>query len=281
MRHRCHALFLWGCLVLLLAAWCLPAAETPVLQTRVTDQAGVLQPGEAAEMEKFLADFEAKTSNQVAVLIVTSLGGDSIEDYTIRAARAKGLGTKEHDNGVLMVVAVQDRAIRIEVGTGLQGALTDAQSSRIIRNEMAPLLPKGQEQWGAAVWAGVRAIAQATVGEYKGDGGSSSRGGGGKIPLAGLIGFAVLGILGRVLPWWVRGIGGAVVGFFILGLVGVVLGAIGGIIAPFLLAAQLGGMVAGGGRRGGGGGSWGGGGFGGGFSGGGGGFDGGGASGRF
>ena len=278
MQKRFHIPCLLA-FVALLAALAFAAVEVPALKARVNDLAGVLSPEDAAAMEKFLADFEAKTSNQVAVLIVPSLQGENGEDYAIAVARKWGLGTKEHDNGVLLLVAVQDRVIRIEVGTGLQGALTDLQSSRIIRNEMAPLLQEGQEQWGTAVWAGVRAITQATVGEYKAPEEGPSNGTPVNFGAFAGIGFFVLGLLGRLLKVWISAIIGAIAGFFILGLPGIVLGAILGLLAPLFMSGRGGGLYMGGGGFGGG--FSGGGGFGGGFSGGGGSFDGGGASGRF
>jgi len=151
----------------LLTANCL-SLDVPPLTRRVTDKAGVLSPLEVQKMEEYLKNFEQETSNQIAVLIIPSLEGEVLEDYSIKVARKWALGTKEKDNGVLLLIAVKDRKIRIEVGLGLQGALTDALSSRIIRNEMAPLLRRGHENWDKAVWNGIKALAMATKGEYKG-----------------------------------------------------------------------------------------------------------------
>jgi uncharacterized protein len=258
------------CLGGALAAW----GAVPALTGRVVDEAGVLSPEETRGLEQFLADFEVRTSNQIAVLTVTSLGGTAIEDYAIEVARTWALGDRERDNGVLLLVAVQDRRIRIEVGLGLQGALTDALSSRIIRNEMAPRLAPGRERWGDAIGAGVRAIAQATAGEY--------RGGGGTVRREGVVnygawlgaGVLVLGIIGRLFRVWVSALLGLVAGFFVLGWpAGPIVGLIVGLLAPLFLLMRGGTVIGGGGS--GGGISFGG------FSGGGGSFDGGGASGRF
>lgn len=266
-------------LALLMAV--VPALETPVLNDRrVNDLAGVLPSGTTARLEEELRQFELRTSNQVALLTVRSLEGDSIEDFSIRTARAWGLGTEKNDNGVLLIIAVEDRAIRIEVGLGLQGALTDAQCGRIIRNEMAPRLPRGNERWEEAIVAGINAIMQATAGEYQGTGRTSSNGK--KTGLSGgllIIGFVILGVLGRAVHILVSAIAGAIAGFFFLGLPGIIAGFFAGLLAPLFMRGGSG-MVMGGGRGGGSGGGFGG--FsGGGFSGGGGGFDGGGASGRF
>lgn len=266
----------------LLAGLVAAAPAIPELRARVTDLAGVLPPGEPERLEKFLADFESQTSNQVAVLVVKSLEGAEVEDYAIRVARGWGLGTKERDNGVLLLVAVEDRKIRIEVGTGLQGSLPDAVASRIIRNEMAPLLPRGSERWSEALWAGVKGITLATKGEYKGeDKGEArpTRTGRKGDSLHGLVvvGLIVLGVLGRLLKAWISAILGAVFGLIFYGPIGLVLGFFAGLLAPLFLSLRGGGFVSGGGGGGGGGWSSGGGGF----SGGGGGFDGGGASGDF
>ncbi len=257
-----------------------PAADplpVPKLQQRVTDLAGILTAKEISRMDQDLAAFEARTSNQIAVLIIPSLEGRVLEDYSIKVARQWGLGTKENDNGVLLLVVVRDRKIRIEVGLGLQGALTDALSSRIIRNEMAPLLARGHEQWYAAISAGVHSIEQATQGEYKGTGKASTGHQRRGLPTGGALvgGFFVLGIIGRLFRFWVSLIVGALAGLFFMGLLGLGIGAIAGLLAPFVLSGR-GGYIGGGGFSGGGGGF-----SGGGFSGGGGFFDGGGASGDF
>jgi uncharacterized protein len=118
-------------------------AETPIppLTGPVVDAAGLLHGDDAHRLESLARAARAAEGGngvQLQYLIVRSLEGEPIEDYSIRVAERWGIGTKGKDNGVLVTVAVQDRAVRIEVGGGLEGALTDVQSSRIIRGTIAP-----------------------------------------------------------------------------------------------------------------------------------------------
>lgn len=134
---------------------------------RVHDDAHVLKQETIDALEKQLEVYEDSTSNQVAILIVNTLNGEPIESFSIRLAEKWKLGTKDKDNGVLMIVAVEDHEMRIEVGHGLEGVLTDAVSSRIIRNEMAPEFRRAD--FDAGVTAGVNGIIAAIGGEYTAD----------------------------------------------------------------------------------------------------------------
>jgi uncharacterized protein len=108
------------------------------------------------------------TSNQIAVLIIPSLNGEALEDYAIKVAHQEWkLGQKDKDNGVLLLIVIDDRKVRIEAGYGLEGVLTDALSSRINRNEIVPFFKQGDYDNG--VKAGVTAIMKAIKGEYKND----------------------------------------------------------------------------------------------------------------
>jgi len=142
-------------------------SNIPTLQRRVTDQTGILSPSEQARLEENLMAFENETSNQIAVLIVNSLEGEAIEQYSIDVVDKWKLGTASKDNGVLLLVAVQDRQVRIEVGYGLEGALTDLISSQIIRTVIAPEFRKGN--YYAGIDQATRAIMLATKNEYKAD----------------------------------------------------------------------------------------------------------------
>jgi uncharacterized protein len=130
----------------------------------VHDEAGILSDGARAELESILKAERDSTSNQIAVLTVPSLEGEDIDGYSIRVTDEWKLGKKDTDNGVLLLIAVQDRKVRIEVGLGLEGVLTDALSSRIIRNEIAPHFRQGDNDGG--VRAGVLSIIQAIKGQY-------------------------------------------------------------------------------------------------------------------
>lgn len=131
---------------------------------RVHDDAHVLKQETIDQLEKKLAQYEDSTSNQIAILITSSLEGESIEDYSIRVAEKWALGKKDKDNGVLLLIAVDDHKMRIEVGEGLEGVLTDALSSRIIRNEMAPNFRRGD--YDSGVTAAINGIIKAIGGEY-------------------------------------------------------------------------------------------------------------------
>ncbi len=130
----------------------------------VHDEAGVLSATTKAQLEAALKAERDSTSNQIAVLIVPSLEGEDIDGFGIRVAEAWKIGSKKNDNGVLLIVALQERKVRIEVGQGLEGVLTDALSSRINRNEIAPRFRQGDYDGGIKV--GVIAIIQAIKGQY-------------------------------------------------------------------------------------------------------------------
>ena len=131
---------------------------------RVNDEAHALKQATTDQLEKDLKVYEDSTSNQIAILIIQSLAGEVIEDYSLKVAERWKLGTKSKDNGVLLLIAIDDHKMRIEVGHGLEGALTDAQSNRIIRNEMAPAFRLND--YDAGVIAAVNSIIKAIGGEY-------------------------------------------------------------------------------------------------------------------
>ena len=104
----------------------------------VHDLADVLSADAKARLERILRAERDSTSNQISVLVIRSLNGGSLEDYSLRVAEKWQPGQADKDNGVLLLISIDDRKVRIEVGYGLEGSLTDAMSSRIIRNEIAP-----------------------------------------------------------------------------------------------------------------------------------------------
>jgi uncharacterized protein len=133
----------------------------------VHDEANVLSAGAKAELEAILKYERDSTSNQIAILIVQSIQGESLEEYALRVAEKWQLGQKSKDNGALFIIALNERQMRIEAGRGLEGVLTDAMSSRINRNEVAPYFRQGNYDEG--VKAGVMAIIHVIKGEYKND----------------------------------------------------------------------------------------------------------------
>ncbi len=299
--------------LLLFQAVAAPALDIPKLQSRVTDLAGVLTPEQIAGLESKLQDLENTDSTQVGVLIIPSLEGEDLEDYSIHVAEAWKLGQKGRDNGAILLISMKDRAVRIEVGYGLEPTLTDLRSNRIIRNAIIPRFREGDFFGG--IDAGVTGIIQTVRGVYQDSPRREDRSRG---KTGGIFNFLIVMLF--PLLWilsatgkWGGGIIGAGAGMLLqhtllshslpLILIG---GAVGGVLGIFLGALIRAGaksgrgsggfggpfIPGGGGFGGGGGGGFGGGGFGGGgfggggfggggFSGGGGGFGGGGSSGRW
>ncbi|MBI3043942.1 MAG: TPM domain-containing protein [Betaproteobacteria bacterium] len=123
-------------------------AEVPYLTGRVVDTAEILKPDTRRRLAEALRAHEQATTNQIAVLTVPTLHGESVEEYALRVFEQWKLGQKGKDNGVLVVVAPQDRRMRIEVGYGLEGTLPDATAARIIRNVMTPRFREGDFDGG-------------------------------------------------------------------------------------------------------------------------------------
>jgi uncharacterized protein len=163
LRRAAPALFL------LLALLAVPGAAAlripPPPDRRINDYAGALQPADRERLEQQLSRREATSRNQVVVAVFRSLEGESLEDYSIRLAQAWRIGQKGLDNGVIFLVFLDDRKMRIEVGYGLEGNLTDAISSSILRDVVAPRFREGRVADGIA--AGLDAIDRAIAGTYQ------------------------------------------------------------------------------------------------------------------
>ncbi|TJX65087.1 MAG: YgcG family protein, partial [Mesorhizobium sp.] len=119
------------------------AADLPALTGRVVDNAGIIDAATKAALTQKLADFETKGSDQIVVATIPSLGGEEIEPYANRLFRFWKLGQAKENNGVLLLVAPNDRKMRIEVGYGLEGTLTDLHTKLIIENDMVPAFRAG------------------------------------------------------------------------------------------------------------------------------------------
>jgi uncharacterized protein len=144
-------------------AFAQPLQPVPPLLARVTDLTGTLAPAERSALETKLAGFEERKGAQVAVLIVPTTAPEAIEQYAIRVVDAWQLGRGPSDDGVLLLVAKDDRRLRIEVGRGLEGALTDLVSKRIIDETIVPSLRAGD--FAGGIEAGVDRILQVVEGE--------------------------------------------------------------------------------------------------------------------
>jgi uncharacterized protein len=282
------------------------ALDVPPLRGRINDYAALIPADKARDLEERLARFEAETGHQIAVLTIPSLKGDSLEDFSIRVAEAWKIGKKGFDNGAILLVARDDRKLRIEVGYGLEGVMPDAIASRIIREVITPRFRSGD--FAGGIEAGVDTMLRITKGEILPERtrpapGPTASPGGSLITilmitamLALFVGMTRRRLLGGAVGGAASGLvtslfasGG--LGFVLLPalIVGALLGAIGAALGTGSAANQWVGRPrsrrgdwGGGGFPGGfGGGGFGGGGGDGGFSGGGGGFGGGGASGSW
>lgn len=268
------ALWLW---LVMASATAFAEVAVPELKARVTDLTGTLSVSQQAELEKSLAAFEAKKGSQIAILLVPTTQPESIEQFSMRVAESWKLGRKGVDDGVLILVAKNDRSLRIEVGYGLEGVVPDVVAKRIVSEIITPQFKQGRFFEG--LQEGVARVVGVVEGEplppppEPSEGDTSEDWWGAVFVVAVLGGGMLRAIFGALFG---ASIAAAIAG----GVVWLIAGAWGmaafAAIVVFIITLLGGG--AGGGRSGGG---WSSGSSGGGFSGGGGGFGGGGASGRW
>jgi uncharacterized protein len=304
MGRSLHGMFR-SLLLSVALGWCALAATqvaaqvpVPALAGHVTDLTGTLNAQQKSALEQTLTAFEASKGSQIAVLMLGSTAPEDIEAYALRVAEKWKLGRKKIDDGAILVVAKDDRAVRIEVGYGLEGALTDLTSKRIISETILPRFR--QQDFNGGITAGVEQMIRVVGGEplpapvnyARNTSANTSSNSVGSFRqyapmlfiLALVVGGVLRSMLGKLAGSIITGGVVAVIAWFVVGAVSVAL--LAGVIALFvtLLGSAMGGRGLGGyygGGGSGGGGFSGGGGGGGGFSGGGGGFGGGGASGRW
>lgn len=278
------------CLLVLLSAGVSVRADVPIppLTSRVTDLTGTLMPSQRETLERELRAFENRKGSQIAVLIVPTTQPEAVEQYAIRVAESWKLGRKGVDDGVLLLIAKDDRALRIEAGYGLEGVIPDAVAKRIVNEIIVPYFKQGDFYGG--IHAGVGRLVRLVDGEplpapQARD--TSWSGIQDLLPvafIAVMIGGGFLGaLLGRLIG---AGVAGGIVSVVFWVTIGSLIGSLVAGIVVFLFTLAIGGSGGRGGYGGWSSGGYGGvsgGGFrgGGGFSGGGGGFGGGGASGRW
>ena len=299
-----------GVLRLLALTWILAGGaavhaeiSVPPLSSRVTDLTATLTPTQVQALVETLRDFEMRKGSQLAVLIVPTTQPETIEQYSIRVAEQWKLGRKGIDDGAILIVAKNDRALRIEVGYGLEGVLTDATTNRILTETVIPRIRRGD--FAGGIREGVDRMMTVVAGEPLPEPAAQTSQGGAELRHYALVGLVfafflsgiLRSILGRVPGGLVAGgvlgylawlVSGALFVAIIAALIGLLITMLGGAV----IGPGMGGM-AGGRNRGSGwgsgyggfgrgyGGGFGGGSSGGGFRGGGGGFGGGGASGRW
>lgn len=229
----------------------LPRPNPPRL---VNDAANVLSPEQVEILEHKLVALDDSSSNQIAVVLIKTLGDYAIEDYAVKLFREWGIGNKKTNNGVLIIAAIDDRKVWIEVGYGLEGAIPDVTASSIYRNEIVPSFK--EQNYYRGIDNAINALTKAAVGEYKIKKEKKGKGGGGgSILIVVFLLFVIIMVLGRSGRGG-GGMGGGRAGF-------------GNIAEALILSSLLnGGRGSGGGWGGSGGGGFGG--FGGGSSGGGG-----------
>ena len=258
-----------------LSAWAQVAV--PELSRRVTDLTATLSTEQANALENKLATFEARKGTQIAVLIVPTTEPEDIAQFGIRVADQWNIGREKIDDGLILIVAKNDRKLRIEVGYGLEGVIPDAIAKRVIAETMTPYFKAGDFNGG--IEAGIRQLMGLIEGESLPPPGKQS--GDGEAPFVLLIfggiiaGWLLSAMMSRPAAGGVAALGSGVVGALLLGLTPVVL-----LASVFVFAGVASGFRSGGGWSSGGGGGFGGGG-GGSWGGGGGGFGGGGASGSW
>src|SRR5215813_4385858 len=199
MRPR----YRWFAALLVLVALAGPVEAAlpipPAPDHRINDYAGVLSAADRDRLEDKLRSRERESSNQIVVAIFRSLQGENLEDYSIRLAQAWRIGQKGLDNGVIFLVFVDDRKMRLEVGYGLEPRLTDALSSQILRQAVAPRFREGKIAEG--IGAGLTAIEQAIAGTYQAQPAATpSRGGGQGIMAIALLFIVVAGLFSIIVP---------------------------------------------------------------------------------
>jgi uncharacterized protein len=144
------------------------ALDVPDLEDRVNDYASMLSPSTVSLLETMLEELEGSDTTQIVVLTIPSLEGESIEDFSLEVAETWQIGQEGMDNGALLVISSGDRKLRIEVGYGLEGRLTDMVCGRIIRHVIVPRFKEGRFDPG--VLEGVQAMIEAVRGEFRGTG---------------------------------------------------------------------------------------------------------------
>lgn len=287
-------LFSLGLLFFLIPLYSIFAYTNPGNPTGfVNDFAGVLTEEQKTNLENKLTNFEKETTNEISVVIIPNLGGDTIENYAEKLFKDWGVGKEETDNGALLLIAIEDREMRIEVGYGLEPSLTDLLSSRIIREVLIPAFQ--QQDYYGGIDSATDKMIQITKGDLPATFAEAPENQGGFNPnFLMYIFFGIIwvsSILARSKSWWLGGVVGAILGvilgfifgFVFVGIASMVGLTILGLIFDFVVSKAYSNSksrganppwwIGGGGFGGGGGGGFGG--FGGGSSG------GGGASGRW
>lgn len=202
-------------LMVILTPHRIAALDVPTLPTDIpiVDQTGTLNDPQKTALANKIASQRSKSGNQIAIVVIASLEDESLETYALDISRQWGIGTKQNNNGVLLLVVKDDRRVRMEVGTGLEGTLTDAQAGRIIQNDISPLFQ--QKKYYEGIDAGLTSVIAAINGEYTAVTTTPSDN---YFPWElvlglGVVMFSWLGsVLARTKSWWAGGVIGVVAG---------------------------------------------------------------------
>ncbi|MDD5055547.1 MAG: TPM domain-containing protein [Candidatus Peribacteraceae bacterium] len=200
---------------------CLPvvvlAFDVPANDGFVTDTAAILNPAQKQALEDELAAYRQSSSNEIAVVTVKTLGGEPIEDVALEIGRKWGIGTESKSNGILLLIASDDREMRMEVGYGLEGAVPDIVARGIIDMDLTPAFRQGDYYGG--IHAAIDSLSRHIGGEYTADRYAIPEKGGGAITYLVFFGLIVLqwllAIMARSKSWWLGGVFGAVGGLIL------------------------------------------------------------------
>ena len=224
-------------------------AQAGMPKGAVNDFAGMLVPADIATLETKLSEFQKQTGNAIVIATVNNLGGDTIENFAEKLFKEWGIGDEEKDNGILILVSKEDREMRIEVGYGLEGALTDAQSYWIIRDVLTPAFRNG-DYIGGLNGAADRVIGAISGTEEIPSASPSNSGRSSNFDWFFLIFFVpvwLASILGRSKSWWAGGVlGGAagviigiIYGFLYAGIVAIGGLAVFGLVFDYFVSKKL------------------------------------------
>ncbi len=209
----------------------------------ISDFAGIISSATKQQLEILLTQVEATNSVQVAVVTITSLGGDTIENYAVKLFEDWKIGQKGKDNGILLLVAKEDRKLRIEVGYGLEGTLTDAQSGMIIRNIITPRFKENNYDQG--IKDGVMAIASVLGGEPLVEPNRSATSASDAIErMTGIFFLGIfllqwfVSILSRTKSWWLGGVIGGAAGVIFAGIWGLLGFGLIGLLIDYVVSKQ-------------------------------------------
>jgi uncharacterized protein len=223
----------------------------------VNDFAGMLLPNEVEGLELKLDNFNKQTGNTIVIATINNLGGDTVENFAVQLFKDWGIGERGKDNGVLLLVSKEDREMRIEVGYGLEGALTDAQSFWLIRDVLTPAFKNGD--YAGGLNGAVDKIIGAISGtETVPSGSSADSGSGFNLDWFFLVFFVPIwlaSILGRSKSWWaggvIGGVAGAIIGiiygFLYMGIIAIGGLAILGLVFDYFVSKSYGKYKSGGG----------------------------------